>query len=59
MAYEEKDMTGVLFENTDKDKDTQPDWSGTILINGKKYRIAGWNAQGTKKRISIKASELR
>lgn len=42
MTYEQKDMTGVLFTNK-KTKDTQPDFKGTIKVDGKEYEIAAWN----------------
>lgn len=60
MSYEERDMSGVLFEETNKRSDASPEWSGQILINGRKYRIAGWDKTGQtgRKRISIKVSEM-
>ena len=38
---EQKDMTGVLFMNSQK-KNKQPDMKGSIIIEGKKYNIAAW-----------------
>lgn len=34
-------MKGVLFPNN-KTKENHPDFRGNCLINGTKYRIAGW-----------------
>lgn len=37
-----KDMRGYLHPNTNKSKPTQPDHTGTGLINGQEYRLAAW-----------------
>lgn len=62
MAFEEKDMSGVLFENDRKDKDTHPDMTGSVTLGGKKYRLAAWRRQAqndpTKEFLSIKVSEF-
>lgn len=42
MAYEVKDMTGSLFANEKKAKDTHPDRTGTAVIDGTEYYISGW-----------------
>ena len=33
--FQQKDMTGVLFYNSYKDKDTQPNYKGKVMIEGK------------------------
>jgi len=43
MAWEKKHGDVTLFANDRKTKDTQPDWRGTIHIEGKDYEIALWN----------------
>jgi len=45
MAFEIKDMSGSLFINNKKDKETQPDFTGSIKIEGKEYRLSGWRKQ--------------
>lgn len=45
MAYEQKDMTGSVFANSRKEKDTHPDRTGDCTIDGKKYWISGWVKQ--------------
>lgn len=45
MAYEQKDMTGSVFANQRKEKDTHPDRTGDCTIDGKKYWINGWVKQ--------------
>ena len=37
----DKDLSGVLFPN-EKQNERQPDFRGNCLINGTKYKIAGW-----------------
>ncbi len=48
MAYEKKDMSGTLFRNERKEKDTHPDWAGYIIINGVEYWLNGWEKSGAK-----------
>lgn len=43
MAFENKDLTGALFKNEYKQKNSQPDHTGTCRINGVNYKIAAWN----------------
>jgi hypothetical protein len=43
MAYEIRDMTGSLFDNSArKEKDSHPDRSGTAMIDGREYWVNGW-----------------
>lgn len=42
MAYETKDMTGSLFKNTRKEKDTHPDYTGSCRIDGHDLWISAW-----------------
>ena len=42
MAYETKDNTGSLFRNNRKEKETHPDYSGTVRIDGHDMWISGW-----------------
>jgi uncharacterized protein (DUF736 family) len=45
MAFEQKDMSGALFRNDKKQKDTHPDYRGDAVINGVKVKIAAWLKQ--------------
>ena len=50
MAYTQKENTGSLFKNDKKSNEKQPDYQGTINLNGVEMRIAGWlrtSANGT------------
>lgn len=57
MAYEHKDGQGSMFRN-EKQNDRQPDYKGTIVINGTTYEIAGWErtSQRGSSYISLQAS---
>lgn len=43
MAYEN---TGLLARNDRKEKDTHPDFSGQINIDGVEYWLSGWTKEG-------------
>lgn len=40
--FQQKDMTGVLFYNAYKDKDTQPNFKGKVMIEGKEFSLSAW-----------------
>lgn len=48
MAYEKRDMTGQLFRNDRKEKDTHADYNGTIIVEGKEYYLNAWIKDGAK-----------
>ena len=39
---EHKENTGILFRNKYKEKESQPDYKGTALIDGKLKEVALW-----------------
>lgn len=41
-TYEMKDGQGSLFKNDRKEKETQPDYTGKIMVNGTMYQLAAW-----------------
>ena len=43
MAYEKKHGDATLFANDRKTKESQPDWRGSIRIDGKDYELAFWS----------------
>lgn len=43
MSYEVKDLTGSLFRNEKKQEGSKaPDFNGYVVVDGKKYELAGW-----------------
>jgi len=59
--YEQKDNSGALFNNSvNKTKDSQPDYTGTATIYGKKVRVASWvtESKAGNKYMSLKFSDF-
>ena len=48
MAFEQKNNSGALFKNERREKDSQPNATGTSTIDGVKYRISAWTKEGQK-----------
>ena len=42
MPYEMKELSGSLFKNQKKEKDTHPNATGSCLIDGVEYWISAW-----------------
>ena len=42
MSYEQKDLTGSLFKNDKREKDTHPNATGSCLIDGVAYWVSAW-----------------
>jgi uncharacterized protein (DUF736 family) len=56
---EQRLNSGAIFKNTKKEKETQPDYNGTIDVNGKEFRIALWvkDSKAGNKFFSVAISE--
>lgn len=50
MPYELKELSGSLFKNDRREKDTHPQMQGTCLIDGVEYFISAWTKEGAKGR---------
>jgi len=57
------DNSGVLFVNENKEKENQPDYTGNIVVNGQKLRLAGWKktskSDPSKTFLSVAVSEYQ
>lgn len=42
MAFETNELTGALFLNERKERDSQPDFKGTVRVNNTMYWLAAW-----------------
>lgn len=47
-GYEQKDMSGTLFKNDRREKDSHPHAKGTALIDGVEYWVSAWTKDGAK-----------
>ncbi len=45
MAYEAKELSGSLFKNDRREKDSQPNLQGPALIDGVEYWVSGWTKE--------------
>jgi hypothetical protein len=48
MAYIPKEGSGSLFKNDRKATENHPDYTGSIMVNGKDYWLSAWVKEGTK-----------
>lgn len=45
MSFEQKDNSGSIFNNDRKERDAQPDRTGSAMIGGVAYWVSGWVKQ--------------
>jgi hypothetical protein len=46
MSYQPKEGGFSLFKNNRKEKETHPDYAGSIMINGKEHYLNAWLKEG-------------
>lgn len=57
---EQKDLTGALFKNKRKVKDSHPDYTGILMVDGVEYWMSAWintPKSGGDKYMSINLTE--
>lgn len=42
MSYQQKDNSGALFKNENKESDKHPDYSGSAVVDGVDYFMDAW-----------------
>lgn len=55
MSYQQKDGQGSLFKNDRKEKESHPDYKGSITINGQEFWLSAWIKRGEKTFMSLSA----
>ena len=59
---EQRQNSGILFKNTEKQSDTSPDYRGELNANGVQYSLSAWIKSGPKGKfmsLSVRPRDVR
>jgi uncharacterized protein (DUF736 family) len=61
MAYEMKEGSASLFKNTRKQSESHPDYTGSIMLQGKEHYLSAWIKESPKagKFFSISVGKVK
>lgn len=62
MVFQQKDNSGALFRNDKRDKETQPNYRGDLLVEGIAFEISAWLKDGKNGKfmsLAVKRKEAR
>jgi len=61
MAYEIKEGSASLFKNTRKQSENHPDYTGSIMLQGKEHYLSAWIKESPKagKFFSISVGKVK
>jgi uncharacterized protein (DUF736 family) len=61
MAYEMKEGSASLFKNSRKTSDSHPDYTGSIMLQGKEHYLSAWIKESAKvgKYFSISVGKIK
>jgi len=59
MLKQQRDLSGILFKNTQKESPSQPDYRGEVTAAGIPYKISAWIKDGANGKFMSLALTLK